>query len=62
MRHEAGHRAARTNREAPLPRIGFDVNLLRRLALRLAADMPIFAGADCVVARSRLSARIVVGF
>lgn len=44
------------------PGIGLDVNLLRRLALRFAADMPIFAGADYVVARSRLSARMVVGF
>ena len=44
------------------PGIGLDVNLLRRLTLRFAADMPIFAGADYVVARSRLSARVVVGF
>ena len=44
------------------PGIGLDVNLLRRLALRFAADVPIFAGADYVVARSRLSARVVVGF
>ena len=44
------------------PGIGLDVNLLRRLALRFAADMPIFVGADHVVPRSRLTARVAVRF
>ena len=44
------------------PGMGVDVNVWRKLTLRLAADLPILAGRDYVVLRPKLSARVVVGF
>ena len=44
------------------PGIGFDVNLWRGLALRVATDVPVFVGTDYVVSRPRLTGRVVVGF
>lgn len=44
------------------PGMGMDVNLRPGFALRLAADLPIFADGDHVALRPRLSARAVVAF
>lgn len=42
------------------PGVGMDVNVWRRLTLRLSADLPILAGGDYVVLRPKVSARVVV--
>ena len=44
------------------PGMGVDLNVWRRLTLRLAADLPILADRDYVGLRPKLSARVVVGF
>ena len=44
------------------PGMGLEVHVWRGLAVRLAADVPIFAGRDYVVLRPRLSGRVVVAF
>lgn len=43
------------------PGVGMNVRVRRRLTLRMAADLPIFAGSDYVVLRPKLSAQVVVG-
>ena len=40
--------------------MGVDVDVWRRLTLRVAADLPILASSDYVVLRPRLSAQLVV--
>ena len=54
--------AERAGAFAMQPGGGMDVDLSRRVKLRLMADLPIFASGDYVVHRPRLSARVVVGF
>ena len=44
------------------PGVGVDVNLRPRLALRLAADLPMIAGRDYFILRPKFSARMVVAF
>lgn len=44
------------------PGAGVDVNIRPRLALRLAADLPIIAGRDYVIFRPKFSASVVVAF
>ena len=44
------------------PGMGVDVNVRPRLALRLAADLPIITGRDYVILRPKFSASVVFAF